>query len=172
MSLWAKRELLFRLLLEYGWQKWGLWVQLLRIRRDADICRCRQELCDNSSHASRPEKTMAVQQLRVVFKKPRNTSWTSGALIWISQHEEQANKTHRALLLTLTHLYTVCESGKITPEQTVINNTSRQGKKAERVQWSALVSQSTLWIDRITRLSLQLATVRLYFGTAAIWAEC
>lgn len=26
-------------------------------------------------------------------KKPRNTSWTSGELIWISQHEEQANKT-------------------------------------------------------------------------------
>lgn len=51
----------------------------------------------------------------------------------------QVNPQHRALLLTLTHIYTVYESSKITPEQTVINNRSWLVKKATRVQGSTLL---------------------------------
>lgn len=136
MSQWAKRELLFWLLLEYEWQKRGL-----RVHSEFDMMLTFvAELCDHSGHASRPETTTSSWDSCSKKARNSNTSCTSWALIWISQHEEQAKKTHspRASLPTFTHSYTVYESGKITPEQTVINNKSWLKKKGFKGQhyWS------------------------------------
>lgn len=78
----------------------------------------------NSSHASWPETTTAVQQLRAVLKKEKKKAETLPELSFgfLSMRKKQTNPTVPGLCFP-SHPYTVNKSGEIAPEQTVIDNT-------------------------------------------------
>lgn len=71
---------------------------------------------------------------------PEQVSLSFGCL---SVRNKPTQPTVPGLCFAHLHPHTVNESDGITPEQTVINNTGRLGKKARRVQRSTLVSQRT-----------------------------
>lgn len=98
---------------------------------DADICRSRRELCDNSSHAG-AQQWRRSSSSRVVFKKGQKHFLKQAELSFgFLSVRNKANKTHGPGAFA-SHTYTSshCQQDQITPEKTVINNTIWLVKKA------------------------------------------